>query len=304
MGLPIKPRNEAAPNGTTRIINGAEKELRQSVKRIGQRVIKLLKSVQAMPVPDNEGGIQVNRSYYYLITATQLMQMGDEIGVVIDEELQPDALNPFLVSSFNLGTTQAIANLANQTSLPYDAATKIMSPAHQARIAIVQNRVFEYMQNLNADMKANLNRVLSNGMLNGESPFTVARQIRDEIGIPEWNSGDNKASYARAVRIARTEMNNAHREAIRAQDVDANELGIKTRLLWFSAMSATTRRTHARRHGHLYTRDEVNSFYSRDANGINCKCNQTSVVVNDQGEPDNPDFVSRIKSQGEKYFDD
>ncbi|MGB2063584.1 MAG: phage minor head protein [Marinomonas gallaica] len=286
------------------MITSAEVDLRKKMKRVGQRVIKMFDKVQGYEVPDNEGGIQVNKSYLYLISAFQMMQMSDELETIIGEELPPDTVNPFVASAFNLGTTQAIANLANQTALPYDATQKIMSPAHQARIAIVQNRVFEQMQNLNADMKANLNRVLTDGMLNGENPRDVARRIRDQIGIPEWNSGDNQASYARAQRIARTEMGTAHREAIKAQDQDANDLGIKTKMIWFSALKPTTRKSHARKHGHLFTRDEISSFYSRDGNAINCFCSQQSVVLDEEGNPDNPEFVNRIKKVGDEFFKD
>lgn len=304
MGQPIKPRNDEAPQGTARMITSAEIELRKSMKRVGQRVINMLDDVRGYEAPDNEGGIKVNKSYLYLISAYQMMQMSDEIGAIIDDEMPPSVMNQYVASAFNLGTTQAIANLANQTALPYDAQQKIMSPAHQARIAIVQNRVFEQMQNLNADMKASLNRVLTDGMLNGENPRDVARRIRDQIGIPEWNSGDNQASYARAQRIARTEMGTAHREAIKAQDQDANNLGIKTKMIWFSALKPTTRRSHARKHGHLFTRDEISSFYSRDGNAINCFCSQQSVVLDEDGNPENPEFVSRVKKVGDDFFRD
>lgn len=303
MGNPIKPRDDKAPQGTARIMTSANKRLRKAFKSVGQRVIALLESVPVRDVPDNEGGIFVNRSYFYMITATQMMQLSEEIAAIIEAELPADELDSFIMSSFNLGTTQAIANLANQVALPYDALTKIASPSHQARIAILQNRTFEYMQNLNADMKANLNRVLSQGMLNGDNPRGIARRIRDEIGIPEWNANDNKASYARAERIARTEIGNAHREAIRAQDKDANDLGIQTKLMWFSAFKPTTRRTHARKHGRLFTRDEVADFYSRDANQINCVCSQVSTVLDENGEPLDPDFVKRIQADGKKYQD-
>lgn len=304
MGNVIKPRNEQAPNGTTRIINSAESELRKSHKRIGQRVIKMLNDIMIIKVPDNEGGMLINRRYEYLITTAQLMAMSDSIGSIIAEEMPPGDLGQYVASAFNLGTTQAIANLENQVELPYSAESKIMSQAHRSRVTILQNRTFEYMQNLSADMKANLNRVLSSGILAGDSPYDVARQIRDQIGIPEWNSGNNKASYARAIRIARTEMNVAHRAAGWAQDEDSNELGIKTKLIWFSAMSTTTRRSHAIRHGHLYTRDEVRDFYSRGAHAINCKCAQRSVVLNEDGEPSNHEFVKTIQDSGKRFFKD
>lgn len=303
MGNPIKPKNEKDPVGTGRIKASAEKEIRGALKRTGQRAIELLKSVPVRGVDDNAGGLQINKSYLYLIAGFQLEQISEQLSIIVADELSPSLLDGFIASSFNLGTTAAIANLANQTTLPYTAATKIQSSAHLARVAIVQNRAFEFMQNLTSDTRASLNRVLTSGITNGINPTDIARQIYQQIGIPEWSdSPDGAASYARALRIARTEINHAHREAGRAQDRDANDVGVKTGLLWFSALRRTTRRTHAANHGEILTRDQVAAFYSRDANEINCNCTQRSIVLNDDGQPMSPDFVEKIKASGKRFF--
>jgi hypothetical protein len=303
MANPIKPKNDKDPAGTGRIKAAAEKSIKQALKRVGQRAVETLKSVPVRSVDDNAGGLQINKSYLYLIAGFQLEQISEQISTVIKEELQPALLDEFIAASFNLGTTAAIANLANQTTLPYTAATKIQSAAHLARVAIVQNRAFEFMLNLTSDTRAALNRVLTSGITNGINPTDIAKQIYQQIGIPEWSdSPDGAASYARAMRIARTEINHAHREAGRAQDRDANEVGVKTGLLWFSALRRTTRTTHAENHGKIFTRDEVASFYSRDANEISCNCVQRSIVLNDDGLPMSPDFVEKIRASGVRFF--
>ena len=49
-------------------------------------------------------------------------------------------------------------------------------------------------------------------------------------------------------------------------------------MLWASALKPTTRASHARRHGRVYTIDEVRDFYSRDGNAINCYLPGTQVA--------------------------
>ena len=46
----------------------------------------------------------------------------------------------------------------------------------------------------------------------------------------------------------------------------------KMGILWFSALTPTSRDSHAERHGVIYTTDEVRSFYSKDENSKNCLC--------------------------------
>jgi hypothetical protein len=327
MANPIVPKNKAAPTGTARINGQSKAKLRKAMKRIGQRVIALYDTVPRVVTTPDDAGISTNSlkyflrvqrymglgfthveatnaaTYRYLIGIPGLQAMREDVGDIIDQELEDgDIITPFVTASFNLGTTTAIVNMTKQVpDYPITFQSMQFTQAHQVRVSIVQSRVFEDMQGLSGDMKSSLNRILGSGMAKGDGPRAIAKQIHEEVGIPEWNSGNNKASYARALRISRTEINHAHRTATRAQDQEANKLGIKTGMLWFSALSSTTRRTHARRHGHVHTREEDESFYSRDSNEINCLCSANSVVLQD-GKPIDPEFITRLQGQGETFF--
>jgi hypothetical protein len=306
MANPIVPKNKTTPTGTARINGQSNAKLKKAHRNIGQRVKAAFNEIPREQVSVDQAGIATNATNYrYQINILTLTQLSNEIEQIINQEFENDLLlEPFVTSSFNLGTATALANLQAQVpDYPVSLEVLQLSEPHQVRVSVVQSRAFEEMQNLNSDMKTNLNRILKDGMIQGDSPRVIARRINQEIGIPEWNSGDNKASYARALRISRTEINHAHRVATRAQDQDANKLGIETGMLWFSALSKTTRRTHARRHGHDYTRQEVEDFYSRDGNEINCKCSQNSIVLKD-GKPLDPEFTERLQQQGKTFFKD
>ncbi|MCR3865547.1 phage head morphogenesis protein, partial [Pseudomonas aeruginosa] len=108
------------------------------------------------------------------------------------------------------------------------------------------------------------------------NPREIARDLTAQTGI----------EARRGHRIARTEVTTALRRA-RWDEKDAAEAdyGVQSKLMHMSALSPSTRATHAARHARLYTSDEVRDWYSRDGNSINCKCSQVEVLVDDEGNP-------------------
>ena len=144
------------------------------------------------------------------------------------------------------------------------------------------------MKGLTADVKRDMARVLTDGVGRGLNPRDIARNLTDQTGIEK----------RRANRIARTEVTTALRRAKWDEDQEANDLyGLKTLLVHISALSPTTRHTHAVRHAHLYTNEEVRDWYSKDANSINCKCTQQSVLVDEEGKPIYPDTITKLKQE-------
>jgi len=110
--------------------------------------------------------------------------------------------------------------------------------------------------------------VLSTGIENGQNPIEVARTIRDRFDV----------SRSRAERIARTEITGALRRARWDEAEDARiSIGIRTLEMHLSALSPTTRASHAARHSRLFTVQEVREWYTQDGNSINCYLPNTKV---------------------------
>ena len=155
-------------------------------------------------------------------------------------------------------------------------------------MALVNARMFEEMKGLSAEVKRDMARVLTEGIGRGLNPREVSRNLTEQIGIEK----------RRANRIARTEITTALRRAKWEEDQEASEFyGLKTKLLHISALSPTTRHTHAARNAHLYTNEEVRDWYAKDANSINCKCTQQSVLVDEEGKPIYPDTITKLKQE-------
>jgi len=82
----------------------------------------------------------------------------------------------------------------------------------------------------------------------------------------------------------------------------SESLGLVTKLLWVSALMATTRRSHADRHGNLYTRAEVTEFYSKNGNAISCRCSQVPTVVDENGEAFVKKVISKMEAQESRWM--
>jgi len=171
----------------------------------------------------------------------------------------------------------------------------LASEPWQRRVALIRSRVFEQMEMFNGDTATELGRVLSQGVEDGLNPRDVARDIRKRFGITE----------RRAETIARTEVGSALRRATRDETQDARErLGIQTAMLWFSALSPTTRVSHARRHSLTYSPQEVAEFYSQGGESVNCKCSQQPVLLNEDGTPMLGSLKQRMEKQRASFDPD
>ena len=144
------------------------------------------------------------------------------------------------------------------------------------------------MDSFNGDTATELGRVLSQGVEDGLNPRDVAKGIRKRFGISE----------RRAETIARTEITGALRRAARDENQDAQErLGIRTAMLWYSALLPTTRQSHASKHGRTFSAQEVAEFYSQGAESINCRCSQQSVLLDENDQPILGPLKARLEKQ-------
>jgi SPP1 gp7 family putative phage head morphogenesis protein len=244
----------------------------------------------------NVGRLHVNR-YVYQISAERLNAIVAELVRRTGSETLKRRWLGYVREAYTQGTAQEVINLQNIAGEQYNRtlAEVLRSDSWLTRIAMIESRVFETMRGFEGDTASDLSYVLSRGVENGLNPREVASDIRERFSV----------SQSRANRIARTEITQAYRRARLDEDADANQrLGIRTRLLWFSALSPTTRPWHASRHGLTYTQEEVREFYSESANSISCKCSMASIAVDDNGDPLNKKFVEEVRARRLQQLDE
>lgn len=61
--------------------------------------------------------------------------------------------------------------------------------------------------------------------------------------------------------------------------------GMRTMFMYLSALKQTTRKSHAERHGKLFSASEVRDFWNNPENRADCACTIAPIPVDQNGEP-------------------
>jgi len=278
MKNPIIPRSKTDPVGANRILTKALKEIDARFKGAQS---DLLAAFNAIPVYALN---ELSEVAYGLSNADRLA-LAETTQRILDKWLV-DGKSPddFFYATFNeqaVQTATAIAytNIAT-VSATYAAAESLSrivnSQPYQNAIATAQFKSYEHWTGLAAQTKADLMQVITQSVADGKNPKSVVTEISDRLGV----------SRSKARQYAQTDITDTLRQTTMNEDARVGkEYGIKTALLWTSAFLATTRPWHASRSGHVYSAEEVKSFYATRGNHYNCHCAVTSVLIGDDGKP-------------------
>jgi len=291
-GQPIIPRSSVNPIGGNVFIDRATNAIDESLDATQERLIHRFKQIPVNSLLVNRFFFNKYR-YEYQISIPDLEAIIAELQAKLDG-VPNDYVNQQVESAYAQGTANAVTNLANISEDYTRKVTQVLiSEPYARRVALVGARVFEEMKGFEGDAGVELSRILRGAVQDGLNPLDITKQLVDRFDI----------SKRRAQTIARTEITGALRRGRWDEAQDAQDrLGIKTKLIWVSALSPTTRLWHAQRHGNLYAIQEVREFYSVNGNSVNCKCSQSEILVDDNGEAVTPRVVLRLKKQKEAYF--
>lgn len=294
---PIIPPNKEDPTGVDRLERGAILVFESKLRQCADVYKDALGFIRARPT--------VNAKYEFALDIAVLTQLLDSASLAVDEILLQggqDALwffEAYGAVAYQRGTAQEFANLARQ-STAYAAGTEnlarlINTPEYRLRIGLIRAREFEEIKGLSGQVKADMSRVLTDGIARGRNPLEIARNLTEQTGIEEF----------RARRIARTEITTALRRARMDESDDAQErYALRSMQMHLSALGPTTRVEHALRHGKLFTTDQQRAWWASDANSINCKCSTISVLVDKEGKPLVPGIRDGMMDDLQKWKDD
>lgn len=290
---PIIPRSLVDPTGQTARVRAATAAFEERLERIAVGVREIYE-----PELARTGTVVVNAAQYeFRLLPEVLQRLNAELTTLAESILLeggPDALwfaSEFVIPAYQAGTAQQHANLAQQ-SATYVASrpsvlSVISSEPYQRRIGYLRAREFEEMAGFTGDVVKNVSLQLSQGMAMGRNPLDIARDMSDSVTGGLW----------RAERIARTEINNALRQArLDEAEQTTRDLGIATLEMHLSALSPTSRRTHMERHGTVHTVQAQRTWWATGANSINCKCSTVSVLVDEAGRPLVPAVEARARA--------
>lgn len=270
---------------------------------------ELIVNEHEIPAPDSRPQFTrvpiANAKWYEFRTLPQtLAQLLEGAGRLVDRLIAGAEARSswfgleYVLPSAEKGSAQAWRNLGVQ-SKEYKATRPtldalIMSEPYQKRVALLQYREFELMKGLAGTVKQQLAETLTSGLVQGIGPREIAKNVTAQTGV----------EIRRAERIARTEIGQAQRTARldEAQDA-ATRLGVMLKMMHLSALSPTTRLTHAERHGQLYPVQEERDWFAAGSNSINCKCSMTEVLVDADGNPLSTTLIARTEAARIRYLE-
>lgn len=299
MAMPILPTNHADPTAQDKRERGAIKQFEARFKRIGKDVQDLLKATPVRKLTLSSPFVTNNDVVRYEFDVDQftLEMVGQEIDTIVDRWIEATGqpqdqwmTEAYVAPAYQQGTAMAFANLSAQSAV-YKASREslvalLQTPEYRRRLGFIRGRVFESMKGLSGFTKERLREALVDGMAQGMNPLAIAENIDKATGM----------GLARARTIARTEITTAMRRSrIEEAEQTVLDLGFNIRMLQMSALSPTTRLSHARRHGKLFTFEQARTWMATSPNMINCKCTFVEVMVDAQGKPLAPGILARAE---------
>ncbi|HHK9742472.1 phage minor head protein [Raoultella planticola] len=201
----------------------------------------------------------------------------------------------YVTKEVQRGTLEAFNNLSQQSPVYASQTTLQMllsSPAYQNQIAAAYISTYSDWKLESDRARGDLANVIADSIGRGVNPRETAQVISKRLDV----------SMSRAKNMAQTEQVGALRQAQwNETDWAADRLGLKTGLLWLSALKPTTRWWHAAEHGKVKTTEWVREFYSRDGNKYHCYCGQIPVLLNDDGSIFNKRLAEKLAKEREQW---
>lgn len=138
------------------------------------------------------------------------------------------------------------------------------------------------------------------GILGGEGLASSSQTVDSQgdgvvISEPEGLEGVLESSPLDAQSLAEFDASRQQARMDRIQesrDIDET-FGISTALLHISALDSTTRLSHAKRHGKVFTKEQALAFFEDPKNHEGCTCSLVVVLMESNGKPALTDEAQR-----------
>lgn len=316
VGTPIIPRSKVDPTQSAKSVSKMFQDIEGRYLDIKRRLKVLFdqrltgrqreaNGEQSCLMCNNEGAepslYQVNAgTYVYDMTAAQLADLLQIVQTILDDALLDGGSQnlwalDYVAAEYERGTQQAYTNLSVQSPV-YASQTTLQqllsSPEYQNQIASAYISTYSDWKGISDTARADLASVIADAIGRGINPRETASIVSKRLDV----------SMSRAKNIAQTEQVGALRQAQwNETDWAADRLGLKTGLLWLSALKPTTRWWHAAEHGKVKTTEWVREFYSRDGNKYHCYCGQIPVLLNDDGSIFNKGLAEKLAAERKQW---
>lgn len=305
---PIISRNKKDPTQSSKQLASTYRNIKSRYIKINKKIINIINlyliGYEQTTNKDylfKSGRLyKVNSGYVYDLSARQFADIAKKIQNIIDEYLLEGGelslwVFSFIETQYRRGTHSAFINLSHQSNYYAEQTTLtalLSKPAYVNQIMMAFTLSFNNWKSLSETTKVDLSSVLANAIARGINPKDTAKVISDRLNV----------SFSKAKSLAQTEQLAAYRQSQWSEAQWASDrLGLKTSLLHQSALSPTTRLTHAYWHGKTRTPDEVREWYEESGNRFNCHCSQVPVLLDENGQTYNGASINKLRNDFKQW---
>ncbi|MDY0685654.1 phage head morphogenesis protein [Pasteurella multocida] len=294
---PILPRSKSDPIGMGRNVRKMFSDIEERYYKIKLDIKNLLdrKVIPRSIIGVNEKSVIVcsqftevpmlyfvnSNEHDYNFTSEEFAKFSDEIQKILEDWLLEESRTGELWFELYLEESQKAATLSTHSSLSQQSDLYLtqrplyqilFSEPYLERLAIAQQLFYEQWRGLTYQTKSDLIYTISEAVVRGVNVKKTAELISKRLDI----------SMSRAKKIAQTEQLSIYRRAEWEEAKAArDELGLDAGILHISALKSTTRITHAKRHGKVFTPEEQEAWYQKDGNRFNCYCKSQVIIKED-----------------------
>jgi len=190
----------------------------------------------------------------------------------------------FILPAYSQGIKRSRQELHKQSKdIPLigndaEIAAMIRGPVHANTVGVVFTRTFTGLVGITAEMDMQISRIISEGLINGENPLTIANTlvngVSNELGYKAVGTYTKAIQRARA--LARTEVIRAHHLANIAEYEQWGAIGVNVEAEWGLGSEPCTHCQRMAAQG-PYTLKEIKSKIPLHPN---CVCVAIPVLTN------------------------
>jgi hypothetical protein len=235
---------QADPTRTTTLRRQFIVEMRRKFNALKQEIIKIILEEDAFGLIEQEHRISkvFNTRWKFLTDSNKLKAFRDWLLsqvkakiLSVDENTGQPWLAKYISSAYKRGVIRAYIDAKIETATAQGERFEgflehsFNSPERTSKIELLATRAFEQLKGVTDTMAQNMNRVLAEEMSKGTGIRSVTKRLTKEV--------DN-ISKARAERIARTEIINAHAEGQLDAFEEAGVREVNVMAEWITAAGA------------------------------------------------------------------
>lgn len=305
-------KTKADPTGQARNRNKGTRRLSAKLTRAERQVKSLFREIPRLASRQTSiVNVEQTTIYDYDLTPQEQQQLERSVQFILNNELLETQIGDMPLNwywqdnvepSYRQGTAEEL-NRFNQLISTAVIAGVLVDGLPPATIAVESvllsepyrqalNNVFvsnfQVIETLSERTSAQVMQQIRSGVQSGETPTVIAKSISERFDV----------SRSSAERISRTEINKTYNDAkLNVVDITAKRTGLRAGVIHISALTSTTRATHAARHGLAYTVADQLQWWNSGTNRINCLCSTESVLIDRSGKVVQSEFQADIKAE-------